>query len=627
MKKEFNPNLRTPLADYCKEERNKLNSNAMRGTLKEEVQCHDRHDLSWEAEQIAKSYGIYLQFNRAKTGTEKDWMYMLRITIPGGGPLSPRQWQSINDIAERYTTCPDGVGTSIRLTTRQNVQFHWVKKHNVANVVRELAQSGLSTLNGCGDNVRNVMACPLSTLSGVFDANHWAKKIAAYFELPDSPFIEIFEIDRSDLRQQGEDEKKFSYGSALLNRKFKMAVGSVYRDELTGEIVPDNCVELRTHDLGIAPVFLGESLRGFQIYLGGGQGERNGKPSMSTLAKPFAFVTEDKVLPVLNAIVQVHQEWGDRQNRHWARIKYVVKKMGIDWFRDRVREIVGFALPLPLPDHDPGARNLHHGWCRQHDGRYAYGVFVENGRINDGSPNGNLKTALQEILHKYDLPVVLTPNQDLLLLNIHDSLRDDVIDALAYHGYGERYGRAYSNLRLRSGACVGRDTCRLAYTDSEKFEPELIDQLEELGWGDLKTSIGITGCERQCFRPATKSIGLIGSGLNVYQLKIMGTEDGRHQGQPVVSQDGKEMYLKMIPREKVSLVIDTLLKLYLEERVSELEEPGYCFRRLGMERIISHLKSVDETKDLMGKVDSVESLITQSDTCVSKTEKHDSSAA
>ena len=95
------------------------------------------------------------------------------------------------------------------------------------------------------------------------------------------------------------------------------------------------------------------------------------------------------------------------------------------------------------------------------------------------------------------------------VIQIHD-LAD-----LQKYGYGKRNGKEYSALRLRSGACVGRDTCRLTYTDSEQFEPELVDQLEELGWGDVETSIGITGCERQCFRPSTKAIGLIGTGLNL----------------------------------------------------------------------------------------------------------------
>jgi len=173
-------------------------------------------------------------------------------------------------------------------------------------------------------------------------------------------------------------------------------------------------------------------------------------------------------------------------------------------------------------------------------------------------------------------------------------------DDLKRFGFGQRHGKPYSTLRLLSGACVGRNTCRLTYTDSEKFEPELIDQLEAMGWGDLKESIGITGCERQCFRPATKTFGLIGSGFNRYQLKLMGSEDARHQGLPLLSTDGNSIYLKSIPRERVAQVIDVLLKNW-KAQARPYESAGYFHRRIGMEAIISQLKENPAMSDLMTK--------------------------
>ena len=119
-----------------------------------------------------------------------------------------------------------------------------------------------------------------------------------------------------------------------------------------------------------------------------------------------------------------------------------------------------------------------------------------------------------------------------------------------------------------------------------------------MGWGDLTESIGITGCERQCFRPATKSIGLVGSGLNRYQLKLFGSEDARHQGEPLISSDGATMYLRSIPRGKVSLVLDTLFKFYKSNR-KENEDLGAYHRRIGPDTIIHHLKDNPTTGDLM----------------------------
>lgn len=605
MTKQFAPNLNTAVEQLSREELNKRASNGMRGALHSELRDETSLDLAWESEQLAKSYGIYLEYNRAKTGNEKDWVYMIRVTIPGGGPLSKDTWRTLDDIANKYATTPDDAGASLRLTTRQNVQFHWIRKPDVIKVVQELAASGLKTLNGCGDNTRNVMACPLSSYSSVFNANAWARRIAAYFELPEEPFIQIFEIDPNYLRtadaEPREGDGKFSYSAGLLNRKFKIAVGAVHRDADTLALVADNCVELLTNDAAVAPVFdAAENLRGFQIYIGGGQGERNGKPGMAALAKPFALVEDRHLLPTLDAIVKVHQQWGDRQNRHWARLKYVVKKMGVDWFRARVQELVDFKLGLPLANHDVGARHLHHGWSKQADGLLTFGAFIENGRVIDNESNGKIKSAILQVLEKYPVEVVITPNQDLLFTGIPENSALSLLAELQRHGYGLRNGKEYSLLRTLSGACVGRNTCRLAYTDSEKFEPFLIDQLEERGWGDIATSIGVTGCERQCYRPATKAIGLVGSGLNLYQLKLMGTEDGRHQGQALVSSDGAHMYLRAIPREEVANVIEALFKIYIAQKRPD-EELGYCFRRLGAEYIIEYLQKNPQTEQLMQK--------------------------
>ncbi len=596
MKKEFNPNLRTPHAELCKEEINKLNSSGLRDDLVGELR-NDKPDIIWEAEQVAKSHGIYLEYDRAKTGTEKNWIYMIRISNPGGGPITRKQWLLFDDLSEKYTTDTDG-HTSLRFTTRQNIQFHWVKKKNVLEIVKTLAEAGKNSLNGCGDNTRNVMGCPFSRFSDVYNANHWAQKAGLYFQLPLEPFIEIFAIDPHYLRKP---EESFQYAPNFLNRKFKIAFSAIHREEKTGKLVPDNCVELLTNDLSVAPIVEKGKVTKFQVYVGGSQGERNGKPSMAALGLPLCRVGESQLMPVLDAVVKVHMEWGDRQNRFWARMKYVIKKMGIDWYRDQVSAIVGFPLERPDPNHDYGDRHLHFGWTQQPaNGLWAYGTFIENGRVTDHSPNGKIKAMIRELMLKYPIELMVTPNQDALFTNIPPSARKEFEEDLKRFGYGSRQGKPYSQLRLLSGACVGRDTCKLTYTDSEKFEPSLIDELEQMGWGDMAESIGITGCERQCFRPATKTIGLVGSGLNRYQLKLMGDETARFQGKPLITSDGKEMYLRSIPKEKVAIVIDTLFKFYLAKR-KDKEGMGAFHRRIGMDAVIQNLKNNPATSELMAK--------------------------
>lgn len=597
-RKPFEPNFKTSSDKLCKEELNKLAAGTIAGQVKADFADRSREDIPWESEALAKSHGIYLEFNRAKESTEaKEWIYMLRISIPGGGPLTREQYNIIDDLATKYCIDPDGV-PSIRLTNRQNIQFHWIRKQHVLTVIKTLAESGLNTLNGCGDNTRNVMACPLSRFSTVLNANELAQQAGAYFQLPLEPFISVWEIDPTKVRKPGES---YAYSSRLLNRKFKIGFAAVIQNPQSGKLEVDNCAEVLTDDMGIIPIIDGNQVNRFQIYIGGGQGERNGKPSMSTLALPLCVVEKNQLLKVMDAIVKVHEEWGDRENRIYARIKFVIKKLGITWYREQVEKLLNYKLTAPIDNLDIGKRHLHHGWIKQESNqKWTYGAFIENGRLIDTSPNGRLKEMVRFMMNKYPVTLMITPNQDALFCDIPTELKANFEKDLAQFGYGQRNSKPYSPLRLRSGACVGRDTCRLTYTDSEKFEPFLIDELEALGWGNIEESIGITGCERQCFRPATKTIGLIGSGFNRYQMKLHGTEDGQHQGVPLLSQDGNSVYLKSIPRERVSQVIDALLKNWKANAKSN-ESLGHFHRRIGTQAIIDYLSQYTVTADLMTK--------------------------
>jgi sulfite reductase (NADPH) hemoprotein beta-component len=638
--KNINPNFRTNPEDYSKVEIAKINSSELRGGLFSEFRDYDSQNISWESEQIAKSHGIYLEFNRAKTGNEKDWMYMLRITIPGGGPLTGKQWNILDRISDRYTIGPENAypyaRPGLKVTTRQNIQLHWLQKKHVVDAIKDISESRFFTMNGCGDNTRNVMGCPLSYHSTIFNANSWAQRVGKYFALPTAAYIEIFEIDPKYLRDANLENRtpgvsRFDYGPNQLNRKFKIAFSAIHYDDVNKKYVPDNCVELRTNDIGIAPVIKYEGpdpgsakVEGFQVYVGGGQGQQSGKPTISALGKPFGLFTEENLMKGLDAIVRVHKEWGDRHNRHWARLKYLVVVKGIEWLREQVRNLDGHGsikFDPPIEDDDYGNIDLHLGWIKQPDnnGRWCYGAFIENGRIIDGSHNGDLKSMVRYLMNNYpDVELLTTPNQHLLFCNIDEKLKESFEKDMKLFRYGFRkindrniitngmvgmISEPYSKLRMLSGACVGRDTCRLTYTDSEKFEPYLIDELEKK-WGHMNESIGITGCEKQCYRPATKTIGWIGTGFNLYQLVLMGTQDGRHQGTPLVDPDTGEQYLHFVPRKDVATITDSLFEYYIRNRSEEEDRPGgmgYYLRRVGTKEIISYLKSNPRTADLMKK--------------------------
>ena len=426
---DIKPELHTPQEDWSAPEKAKLATKGLTIVIRDISSpanlAHQFRDTSFQdlpdvAETLAKSYGIYTDFNRATTGDEKEWMYMFRIAIPSGGPIDARQWSILDDIASKYTSSDTYTGTpqpSLRLTTRQAIQLHWVKKKDVVPVMQEIASSGFYTINGCGDNVRNFMACPLSHYSKAFDATAFAGKAAKYFRLPTSSYIEIFEIDPGYLRDSRGPGERFEYGDRLLNRKFKIGIAAIDRDEKTGQYINDNCVEVRTDDIGVVPILNGESkVERFQIYVGGSQGEKAGFPTFATMGKPLGIATgEENLLRALNDVVAVHQEWGDRKNRNWARMKYVIYKMGIAWYREQVKGR-GSDLEAPQEDLDYGKRRLHYGWTKQEtDGKYCYGAFIETGRIIDGGANGQLRSMVKRLTQCYPSAVLfVTPNQDLL---------------------------------------------------------------------------------------------------------------------------------------------------------------------------------------------------------------------
>jgi len=147
-RKPCNPNFNTPPEKFSKEELNKITAGSISGNIRADFADLGRSDVAWETEALVKSHGIYLEFNRDKEASEdKEWIFMLRISIPGGGPLNRKQYNTVEEISQKYTKNPEGI-PSIRLTNRQNIQFHWIKKENVPIIVKTLAESGLNTLNG-----------------------------------------------------------------------------------------------------------------------------------------------------------------------------------------------------------------------------------------------------------------------------------------------------------------------------------------------------------------------------------------------------------------------------------------------------------------------------------------------
>lgn len=604
---EINPFLRTPADQH-----NKVEIIKRRGPAGAPLNKHlgDRsiEYIFDELKEQTKPLGIYIQTLRdAETGkllddvggyNKKHRMFMARVTIPGGGVITPEQYLLFDRLSDEYTKNKDGV-PSLRPTTRQNVQFHYVSLENIKPLVQEIVKSGFIPLNGCGDNTRNVMGCPVSLYSNVYNANAKAREMGSFFGLDEEPFFQVFEINPSEVPRESTLEK-FSYGPQKLNRKFKINFSSGEVDPKTGLWVPDNCVEARTGDIGVGPIYRNGKIEEYQIHIGGGQGEKHTLPTTSAMALPFGIVPEERLQKTLEAIVSLHQELGDRKNRHWARLKYTLyalgegdKEKGVKVFRKMVEEKTE-SLDDPDPNYDFGKVNLHHGWMEQpSNGLLSYGIFLFGGRIING-PNGRIKDMLKHLMKNYDVHLMISPSQDIIINNIKPENKRYLEEDMASFGYQYTYGET-DELRRNSVACVGLPTCPLAFTHSETYLPVLIEQMEKLGWGNTTARIGISACDAQCSRPATKEYGLVGVGKNLYMVKL--TADGREQGMPVIDSDGNQ-YLGRVHRDDVPTVLNALLQLHANDKLPD-ETVGAFHRRIGLDRIIEHLKTNLATEALM----------------------------
>lgn len=227
----------------------KGNSQGLRGPIAAELGEASRHFAS-ETAQLLKFHGIYQQDDRdlrarlRAEGKDRKYFFMIRTKNPGGGELSPEQWEILNRVSEQYAN-----GT-LRITTRQDIQFHGAGKENLKAAIALLNSELISTYGACGDGNRNTMACPVANIrkGSVFDGQALAREITKHLGFKSRAYYEIW-LDGEKITA---DETETIYGNAYLPRKFK--IGVAYPE--------DNCIDAYTHDIGIVPVLDGgEGLR------------------------------------------------------------------------------------------------------------------------------------------------------------------------------------------------------------------------------------------------------------------------------------------------------------------------------------------------------------------------------
>ena len=526
----------------------KAASRHLRGAIKQEL-GEATPAFTEESAAILKFHGIYQQDDRdrrreaRRLGLDKHHMMMIRTRIPGG-QVTPDGYLAHDAIASAWGN------DTLRITTRQCFQTHGVLKGDLHSAVHAINAALMTSLGGCGDQVRNIMSCPAPAISPFSDAaNAYLRDLVAALTPQTRAYHEIW-VD-GDLVHSGapDGESEPLYGEQYLPRKFKVAVA----------VDGDNCVDIHANDLGFV-IFPREdgAVAGVNVLVGGGLGRTHNKPETYPLASvPMAFVEPDQVVPVARAVVTVQRDFGDRTNRRHARLKYLIADRGLDWFRDQVRARLEFDLAPPRamtwkPVDD------HLGWHERGDGRLYHGLFVENGRIQDG-PDGRLRSALRQIVAELRTPVRLTAQQNLILESIARGDRDRVDEILAAHSVA-RAEDIPQTLR-NSMACPAYPTCGLAVAEAERLLPSLIREIalliDGLGLSGERISYRMTGCPNGCARPYLGDVGFVGTTLGKYDVYLGGDFEGTRLN---------TLYAHNVPAAEITALLEGPLRQFRSER-------------------------------------------------------------
>jgi sulfite reductase (NADPH) hemoprotein beta-component len=461
--------------------------------------------------EFLKFHGIYQQDDRDKRKVAKQYIFMVRGRLPGG-VVEPDHYLTFDRLANEYGN------NTLRITSRQGFQFHGIVKSGLGPMMKGINEALATTLAACGDVNRNVTASPTPATSPLVETVQADARKVSDALLPKTAAYHQIWVEGTQLNLQDEPAKDFVdplYGKTYLPRKFKTAF----------VVPPLNDIDVFTNDLGFIAIEENGKLAGYNLIAGGGMGMSHGNAqTFPRLADVIGFVTREQLVPVAQAVVTVHRDFGDRTNRKHARLKYVLEEKGADWFRGELEQRLGVKLPPALPFKFTKQGDTF-GWHQQLDGNHFLGLYVEAGRIKDTTAY-QLKTALRKIVEQFKTEIRLTPSQNLLLANVKPADRDPITKILAQHGVPA--DNQATVIRRASMACPALPTCGLALAESERFLPDLLTRVEQLlaevGLRDEEIVIRMTGCPNGCARPSMAELGLIGKAPGKYQIYFGGNE-------------------------------------------------------------------------------------------------------
>lgn len=523
----------------------KENSNYLRGTIKEGLADPITGAISPDDTQLLKFHGSYQQQDRDLESERKHqkleplYQFMIRVRMPGG-MASAHQWEVIDEISDRYA------GGTIKLTTRQAFQLHGVFKPKLKASIQEINNALLDTIAACGDVNRNVMCNPNPYQSPVHSEVYELASGASKLLLPRSTAYHEIWLDKKLVA--GQEDKEPIYGKNYLPRKFKIAFA----------IPPYNDVDLFANDLGFIAIEENGELTGFNIAIGGGMGMTFGnEATYPRLADVIGYIPKGKINQVIEEVVKIQRDNGNRSDRKNARFKYTIDRMGLETVREELQNRLGWKLKTPKPfKFESNGDTL--GWTKGIDEKWYLTLFIEGGRVRD-TDKIKLKTALRQISHLNVSDFRLTGNQNLVLGKIDLENKKKVEDVLKKHKVLPQ--EELSGMRRNSISCVALNTCGLAFAEAERYLPSLIDKIEiilkENGLYDEDIVIRMTGCPNGCGRPYLGEIAFVGRAPGVYNMYLGAGFSGNRLN---------KLYREMVHEEEILKELKKIIAHYARER-------------------------------------------------------------
>jgi sulfite reductase (ferredoxin) len=548
----------------------KEGSRGLRGTLAGELAAGGSQ-VSEDAYNLLKFHGAYEQYDRdtatalKRQGQEKDYGFMARVRMPGGR-LTAAQYLALDGLSDSHGNA------TLRVTTRQAIQFHSIHKGNLKPAIAAINHALLTTLGACGDVVRNVTTSPAPRRDAVHARLEDDARLLSAALLPRSrAHYEIF-LDEAPAEPAVPEDEPL-YGATYLPRKFKIGLA----------IPEDNTIDVLSNDLGLIAVWEGGVLRGYNVAIGGGMGMTHNRPdTYPRLATLIGSVGPEALLAVTEAVVRVQRDHGGRSDRRRARLKYLVDDRGLPWVRDAIGRELGAPLADLLPMPSLQVPELL-GWHEQGDGKWWLGVPVPSGRIADVGAV-RLRTALRMVVQRYGIDPVLTPQQDILLANIAPRHRGAVTRALRAHGVA--LAADLTPLATWALACPALPTCGLALTEAERVRAPLVAELEAVlrrhGLERERISLRITGCPNGCARSYGGDIGLVGRVPGAYAVFVGGDFAGTRLSMKL---------LERVKQERIGEVLDPLLAAFAAQRQGAEGFGDFC-DRLGLDALLALVEGV-----------------------------------